>query len=308
MSRPRKENRKLPKKRRAKDKDVIPTPPPKRILSAFTLSNPTGERAIKDYVESQIGEERVQHLEKVKSEHVFDRDYDCWDVHTDKNRYWVITSPANLYPQRYLASLDFTLSLHIGLTTRVFALQKGAPNQTHRLRLNRVWRKWDDALTAYNQGEEPEDFQSVGLKCRESLIELIRSISKSEMVPSGRETPKGSDVIGWSEFIADFVAAGSSNSNIRSHLKTITKSTWQLDNWLTHRANANRSDARFALDATQEVIIAFGNTVIRLESNSPERCPDCGSYAIGVGYNPKLLPRPYVSECEKCGWQSQEMR
>ena len=44
--------------------------------------------------------------------------------------------------------------------------------------------------------------------------------------------------------------------------------------------------------------------MIRHESGSPERCPQCGSYAIDVGFNPDLLPRPYVSECEKCGWLS----
>ena len=32
------------------------------------------------------------------------------------------------------------------------------------------------------------------------------------------------------------------------------------------------------------------------------------SYAIEVGFNPSLLPRPYVSECGKCGWQSPEIR
>jgi hypothetical protein len=44
----------------------------------------------------------------------------------------------------------------------------------------------------------------------------------------------------------------------------------------------------------------FGNAVVRHESGSPERCPNCGSYSIGVGFNPDL-PRHYVSECEQYG-------
>ena len=43
---------------------------------------------------------------------------------------------------------------------------------------------------------------------------------------------------------------------------------------------------------------AFGSAVIRHESGSPERCPNCGSYKLDMGYNQEL-PRPYVSECGK---------
>ena len=55
------------------------------------------------------------------------------------------------------------------------------------------------------------------------------------------------------------------------------------------------------------VLAAFGMAVIRHESGSPERCPNCGSYNLDVGFNPELA-RPYVSECEECGWQSPELR
>src|SRR2546427_248417 len=81
------------------DECVIPPPPIKHILSSYTLSNPADRKDISDYVEWQARGERVQHAEKVKTEHVFDRSYDCWDVHTNKERYWVITNPTNLYSQ-----------------------------------------------------------------------------------------------------------------------------------------------------------------------------------------------------------------
>jgi hypothetical protein len=97
---------------------TIPPPPVKHILSSFTLSNPLSKRAISDYVESQARGEKVQHAEKVKSEHLFDRNYDCWDVHNQRDRYWVVTSPTNLYSQKYFPSLDFTLSFHVGVMAR----------------------------------------------------------------------------------------------------------------------------------------------------------------------------------------------
>jgi hypothetical protein len=53
------ENTKPGKKRNVKDGCTIPPPP-------------------------------VKHAERVTSERVVGRDYDCWDVHTNKDRYWVI--------------------------------------------------------------------------------------------------------------------------------------------------------------------------------------------------------------------------
>jgi len=286
---------------------TIPPPLVKHILSSFTLSNPASKRAVKDYVESQARGERVQHAEKVKSEHLFGRDYDCWDVHTQRDRYWVITSPSNLYSQRFFPSLDFTLSFHVGVTTRIMALQRGAPDEAQRLRLTPVWRRWEEAAASFDGAEEAEDFQAVGMKCRECLIHLGRALGKAELVPEGQEPPQRSNFLDWSEHIANSIAPGESAERIRGHLKAIAKSAWQLAGWLTHADGAKRLDASFVLDATHSVVAGFGSAVIRHESGSPERCPKCGSYSIDVGYNPEL-PRPYVSECEKCGWQSSDMR
>lgn len=295
-------------KRKVKGECTIPPPPAKHILSSFTLSNPASRRAIKDYVESQARDEKVLHAEKVTAEHVVGRDYDCWDVHTDKDRYWVITSPTNLYSQHYFPSLDFTLSFHVGVTARIMAMQRGAPSPSHRSRFTPVWRRWEQAAESYDTAEEAEDFQAVGMKCRETLIQFVRSLAKPEMVPEKIESPKRADVVGWSELIANTIAPGAGNDNIRAHLKAIAKSGWQLANWLTHANNATRTDAEFVLDVTQNIVATFGTAVMRHESGSPERCPDCGSYSIDVGFNPELMPRPYVAECGRCGWQSQEMR
>lgn len=195
--------------------------------SSFTLSNPGSKRAIKDYVESQAHDEKVLHAEKVKSEHVVGRDYDCWDVHTDKDRYWVITSPSNLYSQSYFPSLDYTLSFHIGVTARIMALQRGAPNPSHKSRFTPAWRRWEEAAESYDTAEEAEDFQAVGMKCRESLIQFVSALAKPTMVRDGKGAPKRADVVG-SELIASTIAGGGGNEYIRGHLKAMAKSAWQL--------------------------------------------------------------------------------
>jgi hypothetical protein len=296
------------KQKRVRGDCTIPPHPVKHILTSFSLSNPISKRAVQEYVESQARGERVQHAEKVKSEHLLGHEYDCWDVHTQRDRYWVITSPSNLYSQRYFPSLDFTLSFHVGVTTRIMALQRGAPNAVQKSRLAPVWRRWEQAAESFDTGEEAEDFQAVGMKCRACLIHLGRLLSKPEIVPAGREAPHRDNFLGWAELIANAIAPGDSNERIRAHLKAIARSAWDLASWLTHANEAKRSDASFVLDAVHQVVDGFGGALIRLESENPEQCPRCGSRNLDVGFNPELVPRPYVFECEECRWQSQERR
>jgi hypothetical protein len=306
LKRRREKARRARMKRRApRGEHTIPPPPAKHILGSFTLANPTSKRAVSDYVATQARGEKVLHAEKVKSEHILGSDHDCWDVHTNKDRYWVITSPSNLYSQHYFPSLDFTLSFHVGVTARIMARSRGAPDDAQRARLTPTWRRWEQAAETLDMAQEAEDFQAVGVKCRECLIQLVRSLAKSEMVPPAEEAPQPSNFILWSELIANAIAGGASAERVRGHLKATAKSAWELAGWLTHANGATRQDAVFVLDATHTVLAAFGSAVIRYESAAPERCPNCGSYNLDVGFNPDL-PRPYVSECGECGWQSPE--
>jgi predicted RNA-binding Zn-ribbon protein involved in translation (DUF1610 family) len=292
------------KKSHTADECTIPPPPMRHILSSFTLDTATGKRAISDYVQSQARDEKVQHAEKVKTEHVLGNDYDCWDVHTQKSRYWVITSPTNLYSQELFPSLDYTLSLHVGLTARVMS-RRGAPDSAQKARLTPVWRRWEEASAAFDAAEEAEDFQAVGMKRRVCLIHLGRSLANPAMVAPGETPPQRDNFVAWSELIANKIAPGPGSERIRGHLKATAKSAWEMVGWLTHTTDAARLDALFVLDTTHAVLSSFGSALIRSESKSPSRCPKCGSYSIGVGYNPELR-RPYISECEKCGWQGPE--
>lgn len=292
------------KSKKPRGEHTIPPPPVKHILSSYTMGNPISMRAICDYVEIQA-REKVLHAEKVKSEHILGSDYDCWDVHTNKDRYWVISSPTNLYSQYYFPSLDYTLSFHVGVMARIMARQRGSPDDAQKARLTPVWRRWEQAAETLDTAEEAEDFQAVGMKCRECLVQLVRSLSKPEMVPAGKEAPQRSNFNDWAELIANAVAHGGSAERIRGHLKTTAKSAWELVGWLTHANNATKQDAIFVVDVAHTVMDAFGRAAIRHESGVPERCPKCASYNLDMGFNPEL-PRPYIYECEECGWQRPE--
>lgn len=79
------ENARKGKRRMVKGEHTIPPPPVKHILSSYTMSNPISKRAVSDYVEIQT-REKVQHAERVMTEHILGHDHDCWDVHTNKDR------------------------------------------------------------------------------------------------------------------------------------------------------------------------------------------------------------------------------
>ena len=48
------------------------------------------------YVESQAPDLTVEFVQKVYSETVIDHRHDVWDVHTNKDRRWVVTNPTNV--------------------------------------------------------------------------------------------------------------------------------------------------------------------------------------------------------------------
>jgi hypothetical protein len=142
------------------------------------------------------------------------------------------------------------------------------------------------------------------MRCRECLLSLIREATDAIMVPDGEQTPKAADFIHWSEYLAYAVAGGASGERVRSYLKTVAKSTWELVGWLTHARNATRSDGQFAVDATLHVVASFSNALVRKERGAPERCPQCSSYRLTSDYRPELNREPpYVTLCEACGWE-----
>jgi hypothetical protein len=260
------------------------------------------DRMIRDYVESQTQGESVTYLSKVGTEHLRDRQLDIWDVRTASCRYWVITSPTNLYLQEDFPDVDFLVSFHIGLTARVFARQEPSVNDEHQERLAAAWRRWSQAAEALDKAREAEEFQAVGLRCRECLLEFVRTIATPDMVPSGREAPKRSDFVGWSEIIAQAIARGSSAEEVRRHLKAVARSSWQLANWLAHATNATRPDADLAVEATGHVLTTYGIALARQKQGAPNRCPKCFSYRLVPAYPPPNLKLPYARECESCGW------
>jgi predicted RNA-binding Zn-ribbon protein involved in translation (DUF1610 family) len=283
--------------------------PPEALPRLKVRPDPEHERHhVRDYMTSQAADEPVVHLEKVANERVFGTRHDVWDVHTTKGRWWVLTNPTNLYSQQTFPSMDYVLSLHVGLMARVAARrQKEAPAGPGRDILVGPWRRWEQAVEALDQAEEAEDFQSVGMRCRECLLELARVAAHPDMLISGEAAPKKGDFMQWSGIIARAISPGSTGEEARSYLKASSKATWQLVNWLTHARNASRVHGQVSVDATYGVLSACSAFLVRAKTNVPDRCPNCSSYQIGVDYRPASRRgrqlRAY-SVCSRCGWEA----
>jgi hypothetical protein len=280
---------------------VIPSAIPIESLSGLVFNHDASNaEEIAAYVEGQSPGETVKHAEKVMTEHVLGRKYECWDVRTNKARLWVITSPTNLYKQPLFPSLDYTLSFHIGIMARVMARHEPNTGVLEQMTLPAAWRRWEQAGQALDKAEEPEAFQSVGMQCRECLIAMVRALALPEMVPANTDGPKEADVVGWCAFIADHVAHGSSASRVRGYLKSVSKAGWELVNWLTHAHNATRADGLFAHELTQHILAMFGTAMLRHRQGIPDRCDACGSYQFELWADQPGIP--LKPRCRSCGW------
>jgi len=270
---PRKEQKSLrtPVYKKEKGKCVIPGAMPVEALADYVLkTNDEQAEDIRRYLECEAPDEIVKHLEKVSSESIFGQQMDAWDVRTNKNRWWVITQPTNLYSQKLFPSLDYTLSFHVGVTTRVMQSEMTAEEEHAHDHINQLWNKLARARATLFSAKKAEGFQSVGMKCRECLLSLSQTLSQAEMVPAGQEAPQRGNFVDWCELIANHIAAGSSNERLRSHLKTISKSTWQLVNWLTHAQGAGKFDGSLATEATEHVLESFMTAWAKNEAQKRE--------------------------------------
>ncbi len=240
------------------DECVFPPILPTSVLPNLMIKrDEQAEREVRRYLEWQANDELVVHAERVTTEFALGRRIDAWDAHTDKGRWWVLTSPMNLYSQEHFPSVDYVISLHVGLAARIMSEPDPGVPEVEQALMASAWRRWEQATEALDEAEEAEDFQAVGMRCRECLVAMVREVASPEMVTLGDTAPQRSNVVGWSELIANHVARGDSAQYVRGYLKAITKTGWQLVNWLTHAAGATQADAVLAVEATQHILGTF---------------------------------------------------
>jgi hypothetical protein len=271
----------------------------------------TEEDAIRAYVLSQLPKvlekvrprEQVKHAERVATKHIYGSAYDIWDVWTTKDRWWVITNPTNLYNQRDFVSMEMAYVYHVGLGW-VMAHRNAPPEEDDELlRIAGPLRLWQRARDELDSAIEAEDFQTIGMRCREALLGMARVFADSDFVPKGSEVPKAGDFVHWAEYIASHALPGSSVEDLRSHLKSTARTTWAMAGWLTHAKNATRSDAHVVVDATEHTLEIYLTAVLGSEREERARCHVCGSYRVWPEYDPvERRHTGRITRCEACGY------
>jgi hypothetical protein len=158
-----------------------------------------------------------------------------------------------------------------------------------------AWRKWEQAGQTLNEAEEPEDCQSVGMRCRECLIAMVRTLSLPEMVPEKTEPPKRADVVGWCGLIADHVAHGSIEGDLESRLEprelADTRAWRKACGWVD-RARTDTAHPRPLRNG------------LRYRQGVPDRCEACGSYQFELWADEPGVPMK--PRCRSCGWTKDE--
>ncbi|HEV8620195.1 MAG TPA: hypothetical protein VGQ79_04140 [Nitrospiraceae bacterium] len=280
-------------------------PVPAQELSRYGVDkDPHSEKDIADYVYSQAHDETVQHVERIKQEVVLGDKYEIWDVITDKNRWWVITEPTNLYSQRHFPSLDYTLSFHIGLMMRLRS-QPNTADSEDPTPFDEVFRRQEQAKHRNDTAVEAEDYQAVGMQLRECMISLIGALRRRVTIPPEMQLPQDSNFVSWSELLMDQLCGGSSNKELRQHLKNTAKETWQLVNWLTHDRNANHTASTIAINSCDSVVGHFFQILMRERTGDTVECPLCKSRNIRTHFDITIEPDgDYYMTCGVCDWSN----
>jgi hypothetical protein len=262
------------------------------------------ERRIRDYVNSQSpDDDQAGLVQKVGSQRILGRIHETYDVHCAKTRWWVITEPTNLYLQTDFPQAEQALIFHLGLGTFMAERSRSQIDDEQKEQVSPAWRRFEQALDAMNNASESEDFQSVGIKCRDALIALAKLHRDSPWVGEVPEPPKAADFKGWANIFAERLAEG----RMRSYLKSLVDKTWDLTVWLQHNGNATPIDADLVLDATSHLISTFSKLIHRLEVGEPERCPRCESYRLDEDIQRDDTKHGFFQStvCSACGWRSE---
>ena len=259
--------------------------------------------AVREYFEWQAPDLTVTFMQKVYSETVLNTRHDVWDIHTDKDRWWVITGGTNLYSQEQFPNMDLALTFHIGLILRIPRTEEQQSDDQRLIPFGPVFEKLEAAGISVTQAHSLADYQAVGVRCRETLLELI-AVAQDAAVWTDA-LPQRANFRAWTEIICNDILRGEGNKEKRGVVKGAMESAWTFSNWLTHSKSGTWVDAEMAHGVTEHAVGLAASLLLRAVRGVPDACPDCRSPNLQPeqGENTSapgvLWERP---RCADCGW------
>lgn len=260
---------------------------------------------VTQYMKDQAPDLTVQMLQKVYSENVSHVRHDVWDVHTDVDRWWVITSPMNLYAQEQFPNVDLALTFHMGLCLRIPRSEQQKLSALPVEPFAECFRYLQEANEGLHQAHEVADYQAIGVRCREALLAFNRAAQTVIPWNLEQEPPKKADLKAWADHICSVALSGDSHEHRRHLFKTLLESAWKFTNWLTHTKSSHWHDAEAAVSVTENAIGLCTSAVIQHIRGVPEQCPACGSHRLSPerGYHTDFPDVEWERPtCDKCGW------
>lgn len=261
--------------------------------------------SVTEYMRSEAPDLTVTMVQKVYSENVLHVRHDVWDVHTNEDRWWVITEPTNLYAQDQFPNMDLALTFHIGLCLRAPRSQKRKLSDLPIEPFAEAYRYLSEASDAVKQAEEVADYKAIGVRCREALLVFVDAGQTVLPWTSAEPRPKRADLNAWADHICNVALAGASHEHRRHLFKALLDNAWKFANWLTHANGTKWHDAEAAVAITESAISLCTSAVIQHLRGVPDECPACGSHRLspqrGVNTDTPGVEweRP---TCDKCGW------
>jgi len=258
---------------------------------------------VREYFEWQAPDLEVTFMQKVYSETVMNARHDVWDIHTNKDRWWVITGGTNLYSQEQFPNMDLALTFHLGLILRIPRTEEQQEGDLHLLQFAPVLEKLEEVEAAVTQAQKLADFQAVGVRCREALLELI-GVAQDAAVWTDTP-PQRANFREWMEIIGNDLFPGGTNKERRGALKGALENAWTFSNWLTHTKSGTWFDAEMAHGLTQHASHMSMSLVLRALRGVPDECPKCASPHLEPEHGENTAAPGVLWErprCADCGW------
>lgn len=118
----------------------------------------------------------------------------------------------------------------------------------------RVDRNIDKIVQSLAKAEDEEDFQTIGLLCREAMISLAQAVYDPTLHPNVDEVvPSETDAKRMLEYFISSELSGSTNEELRRYVKSIYKVAVTLQ----HKRSANYREAALCVEATRSLVNAI---------------------------------------------------
>jgi hypothetical protein len=181
---------------------------------------PEERQLVVDYMGSQAPELTVEFLQKVYVENVLSHQHAVWDVHTDVDRWWVITNPTNLYSQAQFPNMDLVVTFHVGLCLRVPRGDKSKLAEIQAEPFVGCLRLISEVSDALLTAQEVTDFQALGVRCREALL-AFTSAAQIVVPWVAENEPKRADFKAWVEHLCVVTLSGQTHEHRRQLMRTL---------------------------------------------------------------------------------------